>query len=94
VASIPNMRFYSALKGLVMYRKWEYDKSGVKDITHLRFFTELSILNLFQSQGYRVEIVDGINPRDMPWKWVLLNWVLRGSLSDTRFPQFACVARV
>jgi len=94
VASIPNMRFYPALKGLVMHRNWEYEKSGAKDITHLRFFTEMSIQSLFQSQGYRMEQLEGINPRqDMPWKWSLLNWVLRGSISDTQFPQFACVAR-
>lgn len=92
VASIPNMRYYHALKGLILRREWEYDKSGVKDITHLRFFTESSIRNLFASQGYTVQSLIGINEIRLPWKWRQLRLLFPNLLYDIGYPQFVCVA--
>lgn len=92
VASIPNMRYFHALKGLVFFGNWEYDKSGVKDITHLRFFTANSIRSMFESQGYQLSKIAGINRIRLPTTWSVLSLFLPRILDDVCFPQFACVA--
>jgi 2-polyprenyl-3-methyl-5-hydroxy-6-metoxy-1,4-benzoquinol methylase len=92
VVSIPNMRYFHALKGLMLHRDWEYDKSGVKDITHLRFFTENSIKNMFLSRGYQLSKITGINKIRLPMKWLMLSRLFPGILGDVCYPQFACVA--
>lgn len=92
VASIPNMRYIHALKGLVFYGNWEYDKSGVKDISHLRFFTANSIRSMFESQNFQLSKMAGINKIRLPVTWLVLGQLFPRILGDVCFPQFACVA--
>ncbi len=47
VTSPPNMRFMLALKDLVLKGEWRYVEQGVRDRTHLRFFT----LDLVSNSG-------------------------------------------
>jgi hypothetical protein len=63
------------------------------DRTHLRWFTQRSIADLFRETGYIAEKIEGINGCELPWKLSVLNRLTRGSLEDLRFMQFACVAR-
>lgn len=93
VASIPNMRYWPVLNDLFIHANWEYADTGVLDRTHLRFFTRSTICSLFDSSGYRVERMEGINAIDLPWKIALFNRLIGHRFSDTRYPQFACVAR-
>ncbi len=93
VASLPNMRYMPVLKDLVLNGDWEYCDAGVMDRTHLRFFTRRSIARLFGATGYGVERLEGINGIAFPWKFGLLNRLTGGALDDTRYVQFACVAR-
>jgi hypothetical protein len=79
-------------KALVIDKQWKYEKYGVLDKTHLRFFTKKSILEMFEMLGYNVLSLDGINSI-WPWKVRLLNMLLFGALSDTRYLEFACVAK-
>jgi len=62
VLSIPNVRYYENLKKLLLYKDWEYENCGILDITHLRFFTEKSIIRLLSENGYQIEKIQGINP--------------------------------
>jgi 2-polyprenyl-3-methyl-5-hydroxy-6-metoxy-1,4-benzoquinol methylase len=94
VASIPNVRYLPVLKDYFQAGKWQYASYGVLDQTHLRFFTRRSLVQLFEPSGLRLVQVQGINGLSkMPWKFSLLNHLTRGSFDDTRFQQFACVAR-
>lgn len=93
VASIPNVRFMPVLKDYVLQAEWRYQKTGVLDQTHLRFFTQSSMHSLFDASGYEILNMQGINPIEFPWKFGLLNRLTMGALEDTRFKQFACVAR-
>jgi 2-polyprenyl-3-methyl-5-hydroxy-6-metoxy-1,4-benzoquinol methylase len=93
VASIPNMRYWPVLNDLFIHANWEYADTGVLDRTHLRFFTRSTISELFTSSGYRVERMEGINAIELPWKVALLNRLIGQRFDDTRFTQFACVAR-
>ena len=93
IASIPNVRYLPVLKDYVLRGQWQYQLDGVMDRTHLRFFTQRSMRELFESSGYAVQQMQGINPVAVSWKFKALNALLGGTLGDTRFLQFACVAR-
>lgn len=93
VASIPNVRFWPVLNALFQHGEWDYADDGVLDRTHLRFFTRSTMSELFKSSGYRVELMEGINAVELPWKVALLNRLIGQRFNDSRFTQFACVAR-
>ncbi len=54
VASIPNVRHWSVLKGLLEGR-WDYQEAGILDRTHLRFFTRTQRLQLFNDAGFDIK---------------------------------------
>lgn len=58
---VPNMRHIENLEHLVLTGDWRYEEHGVRDRTHLRFFTEKSLRRLFEDAGYRVIEMTGIN---------------------------------
>ena len=93
VASIPNMREFQTLSKLIFRGSWEYQDSGILDRTHLRFFTESSIKNMFARLGFEMEEMKGINRN---WRRLprFLNLISGGLISDTLFLQFAVRAKV
>lgn len=91
IASIPNIRFYPAMLQLIRYRDFKYLDAGVMDKTHLRFFTEKSMVRLFAENGLTVEKIRGINKHDFRYLNVL-NSLLFNKLADMKFPQYAIVA--
>ena len=93
VASIPNVRYFYNLKNLVIKKQWKYEDDGILDKTHLRFFTKDSIRETFNLLGYEVLRIEGIHAFNPSWMFKLLNLVLFGQLSDTKYLQFACVVR-
>ncbi len=93
VASIPNVRYYENMKSLFLQKDWKYVDEGILDKTHLRFFTINSIHVLFQSSGYNLLNIAGINAAVFPWKLGLLNLILLKVLDDMRFLEFACVVK-
>lgn len=61
VGSIPNVRYYRNLKKLLFNKDWQYQDSGILDRTHLRFFTEKSLVRTIKDHGYVIESFSGIN---------------------------------
>lgn len=92
VCSIPNIRYFFVLKDLLFKKQWRYEDSGVLDKTHLRFFTKNSILDMFNVLGYQILEIKGIN-KSTSKKLALFNILTFGYFSDTRYSQFACVAK-
>jgi len=93
VASIPNVRYFPVFKKYFLGGDWEYEKWGVMDRTHLRFFTKRSIERLFFETGFHAEQIEGIFFQPLPWKAALLNRLLKGTLNDMRYERYACVAK-
>ena len=53
IASIPNVRHWSVIRQL-LEGNWKYEKWGIMDSTHLRFFTRQSISDMFEKNGYKI----------------------------------------
>jgi 2-polyprenyl-3-methyl-5-hydroxy-6-metoxy-1,4-benzoquinol methylase len=92
VCSIPNVRYFTNLWNLVAHKQWRYEDFGVLDRTHLRFFTERSIVDMFRELDFELVRMQGINGLTS-WKFVALTKLSFGLLSDVFHFQFACVAR-
>jgi 2-polyprenyl-3-methyl-5-hydroxy-6-metoxy-1,4-benzoquinol methylase len=89
VLSIPNVRYYLNLRELLVLKDWKYVDVGILDITHLRFFTEKSIICLLNENGFEIKMMKGINPvkvyrRHLPKYW--LAKIVLGA--DIEFAQF------
>jgi 2-polyprenyl-3-methyl-5-hydroxy-6-metoxy-1,4-benzoquinol methylase len=61
ICSIPNVRYIRNLGHLLVSRNWEYEHQGIRDSTHLRFFTKKSICKLVKDNGYKIITIKGIN---------------------------------
>ena len=92
IASIPNVRFLINLYDLFIKKDWEYKEDGILDSTHLRFFTQKSMKRMFETAGYIIIKQEGINKIDS-WKFWLFNFFTIGFFSDTKYPQFICIAK-
>jgi len=97
VASIPNVRYFGNIWKLLIHKDWKYTDQGILDRTHLRFFTQRSILDMFESLEYSVRCLEGIHPLDEKhpnhrMKFNLLNLLLFRQIEDMRYFQFAIVA--
>ena len=53
VCSLPNVRYYKVVQGLLSGR-WEYADEGVLDRTHLRFFTLRSMKEMIEGAGLTI----------------------------------------
>lgn len=92
VASIPNVRFISNLYELLIKKDWEYKAAGILDSTHFRFFTQKSMKRMFETAGYQIIKIEGIN-EIKSWKFRLLNLLTFKILNDIQYSQFVCVAK-
>jgi 2-polyprenyl-3-methyl-5-hydroxy-6-metoxy-1,4-benzoquinol methylase len=92
VSSIPNIRYFYALREVIIHQQWPYRDYGIFDRTHLRFFTHKSMTDLFNDSGFNVISTNGINGFNS-WKFSALNWILLNKISDMRYEQFVVIAK-
>ena len=90
IASIPNVQHYKVVRDLLKGH-WNYSRSGILDITHLRFFTLEGIRALFEQTGYKIEQV--IEKKRASFKYNLLNMLAFGRLKHFLAKQYLIVAR-
>jgi 2-polyprenyl-3-methyl-5-hydroxy-6-metoxy-1,4-benzoquinol methylase len=90
VCSIPNVRYWDNFKNFLLRKQWRYTDHGILDRTHLRFFTELSIRDMFDSLGFDILRLEGITPSGSR-NLKLFNFLTGGALRDVKYLQFACV---
>ena len=92
VCSIPNVRHINVLKKLLIEGQWKYEDEGIIDKTHLRFFTKKSIVDMFNNLDFRIIRIEGINETKW-WKFLPINILTLGLMSDARYIQFSCVVK-
>lgn len=95
IASIPNLRHIDCLEHILLEGDFRYEEQGVRDWTHLRFFTKKSAQRLFEESEFEVLRIEGINASWWsPSIWRRMAFRLwRTRLEDMKYPQFALVAR-
>ncbi|WP_210544217.1 bifunctional 2-polyprenyl-6-hydroxyphenol methylase/3-demethylubiquinol 3-O-methyltransferase UbiG [Rhodoferax sp. PAMC 29310] len=94
VASLPNILNRENLMHMLFERDFKYENLGIRDRTHLRFFTQKSMRRLFEESGYSVQKITGINERW--WSESILNRlayrVFGKQLEETKYVQYAVMA--
>ena len=93
VASIPNILYFYEISKILIEEDWEYRDHGILDNTHLRFFTRKSIVRMFETSGYDVELIKGINA-SAGRKYKIVNFLTMGRIRDWKYVQFAVRARL
>lgn len=91
VSSIPNIRYFYALREVLLDKQFPYREYGIFDRTHLRFFTYKSMIDLFNDSGYSIVKMNGINGFDS-WKFSMLNLFLLNNIADMRYEQYVVIA--
>ncbi|MFH0824867.1 MAG: class I SAM-dependent methyltransferase [Pseudomonadota bacterium] len=91
MASIPNVRYYKAVRDLVFKGQWEYADAGIFDRGHLRFFTWSSIEKLFENCG--LDIVRVQEKVRGPYLLKLLNILALNRLRGFLVKQYLVVGR-
>jgi len=92
VTSIPNIRYYRVFKDLLLYGEWNYQDQGVLDITHLRFFTYKTIINMFNDLDYEIITMKGIHPtRSKNLK--IINFMTFNLFSDAKYLHYVNVVK-
>lgn len=92
VASIPNVRYYANVRALLVNKSWDYVDEGILDKTHLRFFTEKTIKDMFVLCGYHIEKIKGIHECNFSRKMKFLNYLFRNAFCDMKYLQFVVIA--
>jgi 2-polyprenyl-3-methyl-5-hydroxy-6-metoxy-1,4-benzoquinol methylase len=55
IATVPNIKHYSVLLGLILFDEFKYtDRGGLLDTSHLRFFTKKGIKRMFRDEQLEV----------------------------------------
>lgn len=93
VVSIPNFNYVKNLYQVVIKGDFKYEDSGTLDKTHLKFFTKKSIKRLFKDSGYKIEVMQGINPSSHS-VFKIFNLITMNALEDMKFLQYALVAKL
>lgn len=98
VTSIPNVRFFQNLKEVLVKQDWEYKDQGILDDTHIRFFTQKSILRMWDKLNFKIIKFKGINRMNFsPFNkfYMLLKILSKGkSNEDTRYLNFVTIMQV
>ncbi|MDC8003435.1 class I SAM-dependent methyltransferase [Aureisphaera galaxeae] len=92
ISSIPNIRSYDTFMKLALKKDWRYEKNGILDHTHLRFFTGKSIRRMYEDLGYEIMLHEGIN-KTKSLRPILFNMFVFFTQMDMRNLQYATVAR-
>jgi 2-polyprenyl-3-methyl-5-hydroxy-6-metoxy-1,4-benzoquinol methylase len=95
IASLPNLRHIENLIHILRQCDFQYETAGIRDRTHLRFFTKTSIPRLFKEHDFQIMRLEGIN--EDWWRPSLVRRIafriFKNYLEDTRYTQFAIVAK-
>lgn len=92
VSSIPNVRYLNNLIHVLFEKDFRYEDEGIRDKTHMRFYTQKSIIDMFERTGYKVVKSEGINPTKSMRYYIYKILMPFIFTADTKFVQIATVA--
>lgn len=59
LVSIPNIRHYSAFYKIFVKGDFKYEESGIFDYTHFRFYCKKNMIQLFETNNFKIEKIKG-----------------------------------
>lgn len=71
IGSVPNVGHWSVVADLLEGR-WDYGPTGIHCITHLRFFTRRTLVDLLEQQGFALDVMRAVSlpcPPDWAARW-------------------------
>lgn len=71
IVSVPNLRHFKTSLPLLFAGEFRYETSGVRDSTHLRFFTRKSAIALVEQTGLRITKVQHTGRPKFSKTWLL-----------------------
>lgn len=93
---VPNMRHIECLEHLLLEKDWHYEEFGIRDRTHLKFYTRKSIERLFVDMGFSIIDVNFINDewweKGRPLRRILFR-LLPKFTHDMKFKQVVVLAK-
>ena len=89
ICSIPNIRYFKIIAGLILNGTWEYTDAGILDSTHLRFFTKRSFIKMLDNANYKVTWLH----LSISGKKKIANRLTLGAFSEFLAPQIMILAR-
>lgn len=94
VASIPNILFFHVFfEHIILKKDWQYTDGGTLDETHVKFFTPKSVKRLFETAGYDIVRMEGLN-KTASMKFKIFNLMTFGYFKEWRPLQIGVVAKV
>lgn len=94
IVSIPNLRHIDNLVHLMRERDFQYEPTGIRDKTHLRFFTRKSAPRIFDGTGLTMVRMEGVNENCFPSLLRKVAYLIfKNYLDDTRHINYAMVAQ-
>ena len=96
VISIPNLRHIENLLHIFVEKDFNYEPTGIRDKTHLRFFTKKSAPKILLGTGLKLLEIKGIN--EQWWNKSIARRIafklFPDYLEDTKYVQYAIVAEL
>ena len=93
VCSLPNIRVLGNLIHLIIHKDFEYGDWGIRDRTHLRFYTKKSAVRFLTDIGFKIEKIEGINPVNSFKTAIPLGLLQMFGHGDIRFHQYGIRAK-
>ena len=93
IISLPNIRHYKVVFGLLFKGRFQYEADGIMDRTHLRWFVKDTAMALVEGAGLEITRLERTG-KMKPWrpKWVL-NKLTFGALTELYAYQYLIAAR-
>jgi 2-polyprenyl-3-methyl-5-hydroxy-6-metoxy-1,4-benzoquinol methylase len=90
IVSLPNLRHLSCILKIITDR-FEYEREGILDKTHLRFFTLHTMRKLFDETGYEIRQI--AENRSRRWQFRLLDALSLGLMRPFSVYQYLFVLK-
>lgn len=91
VVSLPNVRNFRVVLPLLLRGRWDYARTGLLDITHIRFFTRATAIEMLEQAGFSVkrEVSLSLIPYSKTWWLNLATFGLFKGLLEFQYLFFA-----
>jgi len=85
IACIPNAQYWG-LQSVLNSGRFIYEDSGLLDRTHIRWLTRMTILDLFNSNGFHKQLDSYCSYYILKWNGILLSYIWIGTRRKRNLP--------